>query len=93
MWCGSDSQWQKVLTFVQNFPFLVKFIYSEKAKNFCKTSTVDLTYVVTVKSTVEILQTFMTFSEYMNFKFANLQGEVKLNILDWKQTEKTFIMI
>ena len=34
---------------------------------FCEISTVDLSYVVPVKSTVEILQTFVAFSEYMNF--------------------------
>ena len=33
---------------------LLKFIYSEKATNFCEISPVDLSYVVTVKSTVEI---------------------------------------
>ena len=43
---------------------MIKFIYSEKATNFCKISTVDLTYV---KSTVEISQNFAAFSEYMNF--------------------------
>ena len=42
----------------------VKFIYSEKATNFCEISTVDLSYVVTVKSTVEISQNFVGFSEY-----------------------------
>ena len=47
---------------------LLKFIYSEKASSFCEISTVDLSYVVTVKSTVEILQNFVAFSEYMNFK-------------------------
>ena len=46
---------------------LLKFIYSEKATKFCKISTVDLSYVVPVKSTVEILQNFVEFSEYMNF--------------------------
>ena len=46
---------------------MVKFIYSEKATNFCEISTVDLSYVVTVKSTVEISQNFVAFSEYMNF--------------------------
>ena len=45
------------------------FIYSEKATNFCEISTVDLSYVVTVKSTVEISQNFVAFSEYMNFMF------------------------
>ena len=43
----------------QNYIHL-KFIYSEK-------TTVDLSYVVTVKSMVEILQNFVSFSEYMNF--------------------------
>ena len=45
----------------------LKFIYSEKATNFCEISTVDLSYVVTVKSMVEISQNFVAFSEYMNF--------------------------
>ena len=45
----------------------VKFIYSEKATNFGEISTVDLSYVVTVKSTVKISQNFVAFSEYMNF--------------------------
>ena len=47
---------------------LLKFIYSEKAANFCKISTVDLSYVVTVKSTVEISQNFVAFSGYIYFK-------------------------
>ena len=51
----------------------VKFIYSEKATNFCEISTVDLSYVVTVKSTVEISKNFVAFSEYMNF---NVKEEV-----------------
>ena len=44
-----------------------KFIYSEKATKFCEISAVDLLYVVTVKSAVEILQNFVCFSKYMNF--------------------------
>ena len=44
-----------------------KFIYSEKATKICEIFTVDLSYVVLVKSTVEILQSFVAFSEYMNF--------------------------
>ena len=43
------------------------FIYSEKATNVCENFTVDLSYVVLVKSTVEILQNFVAFSEYINF--------------------------
>ena len=51
---------------------VVKFIYSEKATNFCEISNIDLFYVVTVKSRVEILQNFVAFSEYMNFASASL---------------------
>ena len=40
---------------------LVKYIYSEKASKFCKISTVDLFYIVPVKSTVEILPNFVAF--------------------------------
>jgi len=39
-------------------------MYSEKATNFWEISTVNLSYVVTVKSTVEILQNIVAFSEY-----------------------------
>ena len=42
-------------------------MYSEKATKFCEISTVDLSYVVPVKYTVEISQNFVAFSEYMNF--------------------------
>ena len=48
----------------------VKFIYTEKTTKFCEISTVDLSYVVPVKSTVKISQNFVAFSEYMNFKTA-----------------------
>ena len=53
------------------------FIYSEKATEFCETSTVDLSYVVMVKSTVDISQNFVAFSEYMNF-IANAESRLKL---------------
>ena len=46
----------------------LKFIYSEKAIKFCEISNVDLTVTTYDKSTVEILQNFVAFSEYMNFK-------------------------
>ena len=39
--------------------------------NFCEISTGDLSYVITDKSTVEILQNFVAFSEYMNFNILN----------------------
>ena len=46
----------------------LKFIYSEKATKFCKIFTLLLSYVVPVKSKVKILQNFVAFSEYLNFK-------------------------
>ena len=48
-----------------NLQCFIKFIHSEKATNFCEIS--DLSYVVMVKSTLEISQNFVSFSEYMNF--------------------------
>ena len=47
---------------------ILKFIFSVKATNFCKISTVDLSYVVMVISTWEISQIFVAFSDNMNFK-------------------------
>ena len=58
---------------------IVKFLYSEKATKFCKISTLDLSYVVPVKSTVGISQTFVTFSEYMNFN--KVSYKIKASIL------------
>ena len=46
---------------------VVKFIYSEKATEFCEIFTLLLTTVHTVKSNVKISQNFVTFSEYINF--------------------------
>ena len=45
----------------------LKLIYSENATKVCEISTVDLSYVVPVKSMMEISQNFVAFSEYMNF--------------------------
>ena len=46
------------------YSIFLKFIYSEKATKFCEISTVDLTGTIQDKSTVEILQHFVAFSEY-----------------------------
>ena len=46
----------------------LKFIYSEKATKFCEISTIDLTVTTWDKSIMDILQKFVAFSEYMNFK-------------------------
>ena len=63
------------------FYLLVKFIYSEKVTKFCEISTLLLSYVVPVKSRVDISQNFEAFSDYMNFKhyrFQNLTGLIIL---------------
>ena len=51
-------------------------MYSEKATKFWEISTVDMSYVVAVKSTVGISQNFVAFSEYMNFTELN---QIKMN--------------
>ena len=54
-------------------PVLLSFLGPGKVHIFweghkiCEISTIDLSYVVPVKSTVEISQNFVAFSEYMNF--------------------------
>ena len=45
----------------------VKFIYSEKTTKFWEISTLLLTGTTWDKSTVEISENCVTFSEYMNF--------------------------
>ena len=61
------------LCFIYTFSRSLKFIYSEKATKFCKISTLLLSYVVPIKSKVEISQNFVTFSEYMNFKGTSIR--------------------
>ena len=51
----------------------LKFIYSEKGAKFGKISTVDLTVTTQDKSTVEISQKFVAFSEYMNFNTSSFR--------------------
>ena len=48
-------------------PHMLKFIYSEKATKFCEISTVDLTVTTSDKSTVEISQKFVAFSDKIFF--------------------------
>ena len=51
-------------------------MYSEKDTKFCKFSTLLLSYVVPVESKVEILQNFVSFSEYTNFTSWKFCGKV-----------------
>ena len=62
------KNFDKALVSLLNKKFIIKFIYSEQATKFCEISTENLSYVVPFKSTVEILQNFVVFSEYMDFK-------------------------
>ena len=77
----SDISWQKVAFLViQNHALLflswtafinitlLKFVFSEKATHFCRISTVDFSYVITVKTMVVVSHNFVAFSEYMNLK-------------------------
>ena len=50
---------------------ILKFIYSEKATKFFEIFTLLLSYVVPVKSKVEISQNSVAFSECMNFTEQN----------------------
>ena len=61
----------------------LKFIYSEKATKFCKISTLLLSFMVTVKSKVEILQNFVAFSEYMNFIIIPPSDGPIFFLIDW----------
>ena len=51
---------------------LLKFKFSEKATKFCEIFTLLLSYAVPVKSKVKISQSFVAFSEYINFTYVGL---------------------
>ena len=63
---------------------MVKLIYSEKATNFSKISTADSSYVITVKSTVEMSQNFMAFSEYMIICLNRYEKHQTTSISNWE---------
>ena len=75
------------MNFIHNVPMTpamclskcIKFMYSEKATKFFEISTLLLSYVVPVKSKVEISQNFVAFSEYMNF--TDLKPNVSMEFL------------
>ena len=46
---------------------VLKFIYSEKATEFCEIFTLLLSYVVPVENKMKISQNFVAFLEYTNF--------------------------
>ena len=53
---------------MNNLDAFLMLRFCEKDTFFFEITTLDLSYVVTVKFVVEILQKFVAFSEYMNFK-------------------------
>ena len=56
-------------------------MYSEKVTKCCEISTVDLTITTWDKSTMEISQKFVAFSEYMNFtRHATQKDEIDIEI-------------
>ena len=48
------------------FPTIKIYIYLEKATTFCEISTINLSYVVPFKSTVEISKKYFAVSGYIN---------------------------
>ena len=66
-----ENKKKSALIVILSFDGDVKLIYSEKATKFCETSIVDLSYVVPIKSTLEISQNYVAFSEYMSFIVCN----------------------
>ena len=73
---------------------MLEFMYSEKATKFCEISTLLFSYVLLVKSKVEILQNVVAFSEYINFKLNFCSGNYSLQQQQQKnrKTSKIFIL-
>ena len=64
--------WNQFWTWNFFMSLCLKFIYSEKAKKFCKISTLLLSVCTVDKIKVEIWQNFVHVSEYTNFKLASI---------------------
>ena len=62
-----------MLSFIFDVTYL-KFIYSEKNTKFCVIFTLILTGTSQDKSKVKILQNFVAFSGYMNFKYLRVSN-------------------
>ena len=60
---------QRIIEKGRNFLFsnYYSLVFTQKATKFCEISYVVLTGTTQDKSTIEILQNFVAFSEYMNF--------------------------
>ena len=69
--CKPRRHFYIVHVFIHSLKYIctacLKFIKSEKATKSFKISTLDLTGTTQDKSTVEVSQNFVAFSEYMNF--------------------------
>ena len=62
-------------------PLVIKIIYSEKATTFCEIFTLLLTGTTYNKCDEKKSQTFVVFSEYMNFKVI-WEFEFQLEVLE-----------
>ena len=71
LWTRAMQRFDKKLNwrYCSKVPFMVKFIYSEKATKFFEIFPLLLTAVHTVKSKGKISQNFVAFLEYMNFSY------------------------
>ena len=70
----------------------------KKATICCQISTVDLYYIVPVKSTVEISKNFVAFSEYMNFICISTFNGTNIktsreNTVSYKKSKVDFLII
>jgi hypothetical protein len=65
---------KKSFVWIEHLPTLIRLLFKVhifwEGHKILQSSTVDLSYVVPVKSMAEILQNSVPFSEYMNFKTA-----------------------
>ena len=78
--------WEGHKNFFNKARYIKFVIYSEKATKFWEISTLLLSYVLLVKSKVEISQNFVTFSEYMNFNNCVQPKKIEslFSLLHWK---------
>ena len=73
---------------------MLKFVYFEKATKFCEISTLLLSTVHTDKSNVDILQSFVAFSEYMNFtRLFIILVSLKVSLLREKNAYQKFLAV
>ena len=76
IWHNISSGYLAIIHLNFDLTYYLKFIYFEKATKICKISTLLLSYVVPVKSKVDISQNFVAFSENMNFTYFDKRDRI-----------------